>query len=523
MNSKIFSLVPTNGTEFVGKLGQKIIFEVEPSIGLLKARESYLVLNVLNTSSDFSRTTLNNMAGVSSLISRVDIYSLKSGQHLETMENYDLWSAVEHQYLYQDKTNLRAMEGVGADCYANNANAGNTTQVAPVAADPSALESNLLSPCLKNGDAKYNFRQFITPLKCGIMRYWDDEKLVPLLNLLGLRIEITLQDPKICLQTLNARTTPAGVPTLNSIASTLAHADATFAFNNNDGTDQFITSTANCSINDCGFAVGNSITIMSTEVAAGETKTITAIELVGSACKISFGGAQGALGGARTGVKVKHAADTRAYKVKPEFRVVSVQPPAGEVGSLVRGINYQFTTYDLFFNTIPSSVRKHQIEIPSVATKAQCLMTFIHTTSGEQDEDSSSYYTNSIPDNANLNLNSIQYHIDGRLIPVRAYNPKHKAEKIIAQHEVAKALSTINREPQDLGNADAQNLEQYTNTFMLARELARPPYVYPLAEAEPQIRLGFSANTGSSFTSRTLVWSKKVVVADPTSGIKVLH
>tara|TARA_R110000850_G_scaffold33989_1_gene92159 strand:+ start:158 stop:610 length:453 start_codon:yes stop_codon:yes gene_type:complete len=150
-------------------------------------------------------------------------------------------------------------------------------------------------------------------------------------------------------------------------------------------------------------------------------------------------------------------------------------------------------------------------------------MTFIHTTSGEQDEDSSSYYTNSIPDNANLNLNSIQYHIDGRLIPVRAYNPKHKAEKIIAQHEVAKALSTINREPQDLGNADAQNLEQYTNTFMLARELARPPYVYPLAEAEPQIRLGFSANTGSSFTSRTLVWSKKVVVADPTSGIKVLH
>ena len=37
MNSKIFSLVPTNGTEFVGKLGQKIIFEVEPSVGLLKA------------------------------------------------------------------------------------------------------------------------------------------------------------------------------------------------------------------------------------------------------------------------------------------------------------------------------------------------------------------------------------------------------------------------------------------------------------------------------------------------------
>ena len=521
MNSKIFSLVPTNGTEFVGKLGQKIIFEVEPSVGLLKARESYLVLNVLNTSSDYTRTALNNMAGVSSIISRVDIYSLKSGQHLETMENYDLWSAVEHQYLYQDKTNLRAMEGVGADCYAHNTTAGNSTVVSETIQDPRDIEANLLSPVEANGDAKYNFRQYITPLKCGIMRYWDDEKLVPLLNLLGLRIEITLQDPKICLQQLVAITTPAGVPTSHSLASTLTHATATLACDNNNGTDQFIKTTQNCEVHDSGLAVGNQITIMSNEDNAGETKTITALELDGSACKISFGGAQGALAGARTAIKIKHAADTRAYTVKPEFRVVSVQPPAGEVQSLVRGIDYPFTTFDLFFNTVPAAVRKHQIEIPSVATQAQCLMTFFHKTSDEQFQDNSEYYTCLIPDE--INLSSVQYHIDGRLIPVRAYDPRHKNEKIIAQHEVAKALSTINREPQDLGNADGLNLENYTNTFMIARELARPPYVYPLAEAEPQIRLAFSQNTASSLTARTLVWSKKTVVADPSSGIKVMN
>ena len=521
MNSKIFSLVPTNGTEFVGKLGQKIIFEVEPSVGLLKARESYLVLNVLNTSSDYTRTALNNMAGVSSIISRVDIYSLKSGQHLETMENYDLWSAVEHQYLYQDKTNLRAMEGVGADCYAHNTTAGNSTNVVETVQDPRDIEANLLSPVQSNGDAKYNFRQYITPLKCGIMRYWDDEKLVPLLNLLGLRIEITLQDPKVCLQQLVAITTPAGVPTSRSLASTLTHATAGFTCNNNDGTDQFVVSTENCAVHNSGLAVGNQITIMSDEDNAGETKTITALELDGSACKISFTGAQGPLAGARTQVKIKHAADTRAYTVKPEFRVVSVQPPAGEVQSLVRGIDYQFTTFDLFFNTVPAAVRKHQIEIPSVATQAQCLMTFFHKTSDEQFQDNSEYYTCLIPDE--INLSSVQYHIDGRLIPVRAYDPRHKNEKIIAQHEVAKALSTINREPQDLGNADGLNLENYTNTFMIARELARPPYVYPLAEAEPQIRLAFSQNTASSLTARTLVWSKKTVVADPSSGIKVMN
>ncbi len=521
MNSKIFSLVPTNGTDFVGKHGQKIIFEVEPSVGLLKARESYLVLNVLNTSSDYTRLALNNMAGVSSIISRVDIYSLKSGQHLETMENYDLWSAVEHQYLYQDKTNLRAMEGVGADCYAHNTVAGNSTQVVETLQDPRDIEANLLSPVEANGDAKYNFRQYITPLKCGIMRYWDDEKLVPLLNLLGLRIEITLQDPKICLQQLVATTTPGGVPTNVSLASTLTHATAGFTCNNNDGTDQFVVSTQNCTVHNCGLAVGNSIQIMSTEDGPGETKTITAIELDGSAVKISFTGAQGPLAGARTGVKIKHASDNRAYTVRPEFRVVSVQPPAGEVQSLVRGIDYQFTTFDLFFNTVPAAVRKHQIEIPSVATQAQCLMTFFHKTADEQFQDNSEYYTCLIPDE--INLSSVQYHIDGRLIPVRAYDPRHKNEKIISQHEVAKALSTINREPQDLGNADGQNLENYTNTFMIARELARPPYVYPLAEAEPQIRLAFSANTANSLTARTLVWSKKTVVADPSSGIKVMN
>ena len=461
------------------------------------------------------------MAGVSSIISRVDIYSLKSGQHLETMENYDLWSAVEHQYLYQDKTNLRAMEGVGADCYAHNIVAGNSTNVVETLQDPRDIEANLLSPVQSNGDAKYNFRQYITPLKCGIMRYWDDEKLVPLLNLLGLRIEITLQDPKVCLQQLVAITTPAGVPTSRSLASTLTHATAGFTCNNNDGTDQFVVSTENCAVHNSGLAVGNQITIMSDEDNAGETKTITALELDGSACKISFTGAQGPLAGARKQVKIKHAADTRAYTVKPEFRVVSVQPPAGEVQSLVRGIDYQFTTFDLFFNTVPAAVRKHQIEIPSVATQAQCLMTFFHKTSDEQFQDNSEYYTCLIPDE--INLSSVQYHIDGRLIPVRAYDPRHKNEKIIAQHEVAKALSTINREPQDLGNADGLNLENYTNTFMIARELARPPYVYPLAEAEPQIRLAFSQNTASSLTARTLVWSKKTVVADPSSGIKVMN
>ena len=109
-----------------------------------------------------------------------------------------------------------------------------------------------------------------------------------------------------------------------------------------------------------------------------------------------------------------------------------------------------------------------------------------------------------------MNLDSVQYFIKGRLQPVRAYDPRTKKEKIIAEHELVKAQS------------DAKNLNNYTNTFVIARELARGNYFYDLSDAEPQIRLGFSASRSNNLTCNTFVWSKKIVVADPQQGIRVI-
>ena len=78
--SKFVSLVPTNGTEFAVNLGQKVIFELQPSLGLIKGRDSYLVLDILNNSSDNQRLMLGSTAGADSIINRVDIYSLRTGQ-----------------------------------------------------------------------------------------------------------------------------------------------------------------------------------------------------------------------------------------------------------------------------------------------------------------------------------------------------------------------------------------------------------------------------------------------------------
>ena len=95
-------------------------------------------------------------------------------------------------------------------------------------------------------------------------------------------------------------------------------------------------------------------------------------------------------------------------------------------------------------------------------------------------------------------------------------------EKIISEHELVKALTTINKEPQDLGQSDQYNLNDYTNTYLVARELARGNYFYDLTDAEPQIRLGFDAVRTSNFQVSTWVWSKRVVVADPQQGIRVI-
>ena len=84
--SKFISLVPTNGSIFDGGSGRKIIFEMEPSLGFVKGRDSYLNLQVLNNdTSERQRVMFNNLAGADSIINRVDVYSLKTGQHLETL------------------------------------------------------------------------------------------------------------------------------------------------------------------------------------------------------------------------------------------------------------------------------------------------------------------------------------------------------------------------------------------------------------------------------------------------------
>ena len=512
--ARTVSIVPQNGTEFDVTKGQKVIFEIDPAMGLIKGRDSYLAMDVLNSSSDHQRLCLDSSAGVDGLISRVDIYSLRTGKHLETMENYNQFMAIANQYYFEDKTNIQNLQGCGNKVYSQEKEAGG--DVVPVESNVNNVEDAILSPVVDEptgtGTAKpaYNFRRFVSPLKCGVFRYWDDERLCPVAALQGLRIELTLEDPKICSHNMNGQAADGTKIDLIDQSS-----DGLGIQDNQAGAN--ILSTADTVATESGLAVGNQIVINYTDAgAAPQTHAtfITALQNNGGKLQVTLNAALAA--GNKTDVKLFIRTDTRALKVRPQFRLVQVAPTKEVIQEMSKGLNYSFTSYDYFVDSLLANVRKHLIELNSVATKAVSVMTTYSDVNALEERLYSSYFTGDTADE--LNLNSVQYFLKGRLAPVRAYDPRTNNEKVIGQHELVKALNTVNVEPKDLGNTDGKNIEAQTNCYITARQLARRGYYYSLRDAEGQIRLGFSAARNDNMVTNTFVWSIKVINVDPSSG-----
>lgn len=216
---------------------------------------------------------------------------------------------------------------------------------------------------------------------------------------------------------------------------------------------------------------------------------------------------------------VKMRVDSRTARIKPLLKVMSMAVPPG-LENLSSGMNYQFTAWDTFINTLPSSSRKHQQDINSVASKAVAINSHYHDNAKTQDSAVSSYFNGSTP--TDLNLNQVQYFINNKLYPVQGYNPQPKEEKVVNENENVKALSTINKEPKNLGNTTGRDLEHYTNPYIHSRELAREDFVYNLRDAEPQIRTEYSADRGTvNTTIESFVWSKKIINISET-GLNVV-
>jgi hypothetical protein len=520
--SRIVSIAPSNATEF--SKGQKIIFDLDASLGYIKGRDTYLVLDVLNDSSDSSLWSFPQGVGAHALINRIDIYSRATGQHLETLENYNQWSCIETQHTYDDFTNIQQLEGVGSPCYQfknSYNNAGNKVREI-VQLNPTQIENCLLSPV--ENDAKtpvFATRRFVIQLKCGVFRHWDTEQITPCLNMGGLRIELIMEQSNLVCKRFGAITAlPADADRprqidLKNVGLTLLNVAA--GGSAVMGTDSTSPSGYITDLSQSGLCIGNKILITAATtavppVAFSFETTIADLAMSGTAGQMNIT-INPALPGTTpdlVAVRLKINDTSTSYKVKAaEMRVAVMMVPPPVMDSLKGALMFEFTSYDHFLDTIANTELRHQVPINSVASKARAVFSHFTDVNTETNMTVMSYYAGMAP--TDMRLNSVQYFINNRLYPLRAYNPDALADKPIAVNELVKSMKVCTLAPINLGNNEGGNLNDYTNSFVIARELARAEYVADLRNAEPEIRLGFSGTRGGNIRVNTFVFSRKVV------------
>tara|TARA_A100000171_G_C2135723_1_gene150059 strand:- start:1364 stop:2989 length:1626 start_codon:yes stop_codon:yes gene_type:complete len=523
-NSQYFSLAPQNGTgNFTA--GNKIIFEINPNIGFVKGKDCYLAFDVFNSSANNEIIAFPPTAGANSMLDRIDIYSLNNGTLLESLQNINQWSALENQYSYDVKEPLVAKEGTSGECYAykvtQNAGTGVTTHGANIP-QANKLGDMLLSP-VEGGKAVYMAKRYVLPLRSGIFNWWSlEEKLTPIVLYSGLRIEITLADNnKVCNNVLGIDGTGTNDVTTESF---VLKVDAAVAGGANpvlfSNTTNFSTTTK---VEQCGFVVGNKVSIKGTINGVADTRTATITGLAVAAApnanrlQITLGSVSGANITAVAGtIYMFLTSSNKSYTIKKaELKLLQVLPTQQMLKQTAKESQVSYLSYDLFLDTLPTSSLSHQTEITSVANRAKAIFSLFSNTSKETDNSEKGYYNGLVPNNVadarSMRMNSIQYFIDNKLYPLKEYNPQRTADKVQAHNEVIKAWSSINKPCRNLGDSKGSNMADYTNTFLVARELARENMVYPLKGSEAELRTKYDGVR--TFNSRvfTYVFSEKVV------------
>jgi len=547
-NSKFISLVADNGTEFTSE--QKAIFTIHPDIGFVKGKDSYISFDILNEDINSRVAVFPATAGASSVIDRMDIYSLANGQLLESLTNYNLWSSIENQYLEEDNQHNSLKNGVAADCRAyqcaqdagtkvntitevgrdafhrNTGELGalNFSQISSgIGAQNDTVDTDIdIEMCAK----KFSPRKFLIPLKAGIFSHFGvSEKLTPILLFGGLRIEITFASDKRVMTRVYGKTDAAdykmdeydsGLP-VNAVGAGGGGATQTTLKQiiiTDDVTDPALL----------GITRGSKMILQKDTAGAGADKVNIVVEgvrrvnsgtgvngnkvcltfaadltaMTGGTCKIYFQDATAAL-------------DTQTYKLKNvELKVLQVIPPSSLMKSIIKESQFDFISWDCFLDNLPESSLSHQSEITSVASAAKSIFTHYISVAHQDNHFHQNYYAGQPPHNTHLN--SIQYFINNKLYPLKPYNPQAKSDKVVNMNEVVKAFQTIGKQVKKLGECRAGNIGDYTNTYLHARELARgEQFVYNLKDAEPQIRLGFSDDRSVQGTGMYAVKNARLI------------
>ena len=506
-NSKYISLVPQNQQEFTQ--GQKCVIELPPDIGAIKGSDSYLAIDVLNTSARANRWALPGSAQV--LIEQVDIFagSGAGGMLLESLQNYNQWAAVEELYERNDWSSSQSKEGgpplpeVPLQC--TGLRAVETDRVIECGSVEKASVNGQFSPIDVDGNAKFTSRRVCIPLKCGIFNHWaEEEKIVPVLALHGLRIEITFAQNDLCLARIGH--VQNGV-SKDSVTEGFDFGAVIIGATTVDISD--ITS-----IEASGLAVGvpgkyQRITFK--DAVNEETVSITGLALAGTTLTVTFTpGLTNAYNPATPAtLKVAEGEDLSYRVTKCELRAVQIIAPPEMERKMLQGMKYPFITYSHFIDTIPAASQRHVVDVPSTASRSKAMFSMLVDTSKETSQQQPHYLSGDPPSASKLN--SLVYYIANRLHPLRPYDPRARRDRCLTLNETSKAFAAINKMSLSLGSSDGSDLDGYTNPFLCSRELGRGQYSYDLRAAEPQIRLGFTGTRASNFRVHTFVFQENVI------------
>ena len=366
---------------------------------------------------------------------------------------------------------------------------------------------------------KFAARKYCIPLKSGIFSHFGiSEKLTPILLFGGLRVEITFAEDKKVMTRLNVANGASltSVVKADSLANGIAVADLADGVAAGGGKGSrnlrtvLITGTQITDPATLGIVRGAKMVAQGTGGASTAVQNFT-VESVHRELSATVGtpSATGAItitviadatsGGtkklvASTGVKIYFQDDATqsTYKLKNvELKVLQVIPPQNMMKGMIKESQFDYISWDCFLDNLPQSSLSHQSDITSVASAAKSIFTHYVSVSNENNKYSQNYYTG-VPPHRSF-LQSVQYFINNKLYPLKAYNPDAKADKVVNMNELVKAFKTIGKDVKRLGECRAGNICDYTNTYLHARELARgEQFVYNLKDAEPQIRLTFS-------------------------------
>ncbi len=487
--TKYISLLPSNGTEFTSE--QKVQFDIKPNISFVKGRDSYLSFDVHNPTQ--VPANFYNTAGASSVIDRMDIYSLSNGQLLESLTNYSMWSNIENQYLTRDSAQKVIKEGCTENLRVYSAS-GYTEATGVQTHNPNRLEegqsgATKLFTIDNTGNKKGVAQKYCIALKSGVFNHFGvEEKLTPVLLLGGLRIEITLNKD---VQVLSRMVMKDGADS-RTMTDPVAANNNCFRIQDSGGNVNNLTSTEDqADPQQCGWTVGARIRILSDNGGGQDIeRNITVIAITGGKLVITVDGAAFNLS---TNVRCVHPVDVEpTYQLtNVELKLCEIVPPREMLKAVIKESQYDFISYETFLDNLPATSLNHNVDMPSITERAKAVFTHYINNTSENDKFAPNSYVGNGP--SETNLNSVQYFFNNKLYPLRHYNPSKNADRIVSYNETVKAFSAIGKVVQRLGDSAGSEMCDYNLTHTTARELARgQDFVFSLKDAEGQLRLGFS-------------------------------